>query len=408
MPFNIVRNDITRMHTDAIVNTANPDPVIGGGTDSAIYAAAGEEMLLQERKKIGKIDRGSAAATPAFGLHAKYIIHTVGPVWDGGQNGEFETLASCYANSLKLAEELGCKSISFPMVSTGVYGFPKDKALSIALGAIGAYLNEHDMEVTLVVFDPDSFQISEQIRERVRAFIDDEYVAVALDKEYEIDEETFDASRYGNFGGLPTEGIPEEERRRRYAECGREEEARRYAERRRRSEHGRRITKKTKSAITAAKEEADESRSLASPYIPKSVLPEIDIRKAPDPEALKKQIGETFQERLFNLMREKDMSNAEVYRRANISRQTFSKITRKGAKTTKPMVFALAFALKLDIRETEDLLAHAGYAFAAGVVLDMVVRAFIRAGIYDIGTVNSYLFDIHEELLGSGGQGMTA
>ena len=396
MPFNIVRNDITRMHTDAIVNTANPDPVIGGGTDSAIYAAAGEEMLLQERRKIGKIARGQAVATPAFGLHAKYIIHTVGPRWDGGQNGEFETLASCYANSLKLAEKLGCKSISFPMISTGVYGFPKDKALSIALGAIGAYLNEHDMEVTLVVFDPDSFQISEQIRERVRDFIDDEYVAKALDTEYEIDEEGFDASRYGNFGGLPAEGIPEEERRRR------------YADRRRNSKDQRRTIKKTESAITAAKEEADESRNLASPYLPKNVLPEIDIRKAPDPEALKKQIGETFQERLYNLMREKDMTNAEVYRRANISGQTFSKITRKGAKTTKPMVFALAIALRLNIDETNDLLAHAGYAFAAGEAQDMVVRAFICAGIYNIYTVNSYLFDLHLEALGSGGQGMIA
>lgn len=396
MPFNIVRNDITRMHTDAIVNTANPDPVIGGGTDSAIYAAAGEEMLLSERRKIGKIARGQAVATLAFGLHAKYIIHTVGPVWDGGQNGEFKTLASCYANSLKLAEELGCQSISFPMISTGVYGFPKDKALSIALGAIGAYLNDHDMEVTLVVFDRASFQISGQIRERVRAFIDDEYVAAALDTEYAIDEETSDSLRYGNFGGLPAEGTPGEERRRR------------YADRRRRSEHQRRVTKKTESAITALEEEPDESRSLASSYLPKAALPEIDIRKAPDPEALKKQIGETFQERLFDLMREKDMSNAEVYRRANISRQTFSKITRKGAKTTKPMVFALAIALKLDISETEDLLAYAGYAFAAGELLDMVVRAFIRAGIHDIYTVNSYLFDIHLDALGSGGQGMSA
>lgn len=396
MPFNIVRNDITRMHTDAIVNTANPDPVIGGGTDSAIYAAAGEEKLLQERKKIGKIARGQAAVTPAFGLHAKYIIHTVGPVWDGGQNGEFETLASCYANSLKLAEELGCKSISFPMISTGVYGFPKDKALSTALGAIGAYLNEHDMEVTLVVFDRASFQISGQIRERVRTFIDDEYAAAALDTEYEIDRRNFGQLSCETSDDLWAESTSEEDR---YG---------RYAENRRRSEHQRRITKKTESAITAAREEADESRSLASPYLPKTVLPEIDIRKAPDPEALKKQIGQTFQECLFNLIREKDMTNAEVYRRANISRQTFSKITRKGAKTTKPMVFALAVALRLNIDETNDLLAHAGYAFAEGEVQDLIVRSFILAGMYDIYELNSYLFAVHADILGSGGQEMTA
>ena len=125
MPFQIIRNDITKVKADAIVNTANPKPTYGGGTDSAIYKAAGEEQLLAERKKIGVIKCGDIAVTPAFNLKAKYIIHTVAPAWDGGGKGEFETLKSCYTKSLEKAHELGCESIAFPLIATGVYRFPK-------------------------------------------------------------------------------------------------------------------------------------------------------------------------------------------------------------------------------------------------------------------------------------------
>ena len=127
MPFEIVRNDLTNMRVDAIVNTANPRPVIGLGTDSMIHEKAGPQ-LLAARQTIGHIVCGSAAITPAFRLPAKYVIHTVGPVWDGGSYGEENLLRSCYDRSLKLALEHGCQSIAFPLISTGNYGFPKDKA----------------------------------------------------------------------------------------------------------------------------------------------------------------------------------------------------------------------------------------------------------------------------------------
>ncbi|MBR3394318.1 MAG: macro domain-containing protein, partial [Firmicutes bacterium] len=149
MPFSIIRNDITKVAADAIVNTANPQPVIGAGTDSAIYKAAGEELLLAERRKIGAIHPGEAAVTPAFALPAKYIIHTVGPAWRGGEAGEFETLASCYRKSLLLAKQLGCESVAFPLISTGTYGFPKDKALSVAMETIEDFLQDDDLDVTL-------------------------------------------------------------------------------------------------------------------------------------------------------------------------------------------------------------------------------------------------------------------
>ena len=147
MPFQIIRNDITKVKADAIVNTANPNVVVGSGTDSAIYHAAGEKELLAERKKIGIMMPGEVAYTPAFNLDAKYIIHTIGPSWIDGNHNEREILHSCYEKSLNLAAELECKSIAFPLIATGVYGFPKDEALQIALAEINKFLLSHDMRV---------------------------------------------------------------------------------------------------------------------------------------------------------------------------------------------------------------------------------------------------------------------
>ena len=179
MPFKIIRNDITKVRADAIVNTANPEPVIGRGTDSAIYMAAGEEQLLTERKMIGPIRPGCAVSTPAFNLDAKYVIHTVGPVWIDGSHGERETLHSCYQNSLSLAAELKCDSIAFPLIATGVYGFPKDEALNIALSEIGKFLLTHDMKVTMVVFDRRAMELSEDLVGGIEQYID-EHAAQAI------------------------------------------------------------------------------------------------------------------------------------------------------------------------------------------------------------------------------------
>ena len=132
MPFQIIRNDITKVEADAIVNTANPIVTYAGAVDRSIYLAAGTEELLKEREKIGPISVGEAACTPAFNLHAKYIIHTVGPVWNDGQHGEAEALRSCYRNSLKIALGLECESIAFPLIATGAYGYPKDRAMEAA------------------------------------------------------------------------------------------------------------------------------------------------------------------------------------------------------------------------------------------------------------------------------------
>ena len=176
MPFKIVRNDITKVKADAIVNTANPNPICASGTDLAIYEAAGKKQLLAERQKIGKIARGDVAVTGAYQLQAKYIIHTVGPVWEDGKQHEFDILESCYRKSLQKAVELKCESIAFPLISTGVYEFPKDKALQIAVSVFSEFLTENEMQIILVVFDKKSFQLSGQIVGEIDSFIDANYV----------------------------------------------------------------------------------------------------------------------------------------------------------------------------------------------------------------------------------------
>lgn len=182
MPFEIVRNNIVNMQVDAIVNTANPKPVVGAGTDAAIHEAAGPK-LMEERKKIGSISPGDAALTKACQLPAKYVIHVVGPVWTDGSRGEADILAACYRNALALALQKRCKSVAFPLISTGTYGFPKDLALQVAIREIGAFLLAHDMQVYLVVFNREAFQLSEKLFSSVQSFIDENYVAEQEEKE---------------------------------------------------------------------------------------------------------------------------------------------------------------------------------------------------------------------------------
>ena len=184
MPIRVFRNDITLVKADAIVNSANPEPIIGGGAEAAIYEAADKKALLAERKKIGDINPGEVAYTPAFKLSAKYIIHTVGPIWRGGSQGEAVILSSCYEKSLELAEELGCKSIAFPFISTGTYGFPKDKAIEIAAASINRFLKYHKMSVILVVLDKESFKISGKKFSDVASFIEANIVEEKLNKVY--------------------------------------------------------------------------------------------------------------------------------------------------------------------------------------------------------------------------------
>ncbi len=174
MAFRIERNDITKVRADAIVNTANPRPVVGAGTDTAVYEAAGKEELLAARKAIGNIARGQALATDSFALKehgVKYIIHTVGVWYEGGKYGEEEILRNCYRNSLVLAAKLGCKSLAIPLLSSGTYSFPKELALRVALDEINAFLLEHEMDVILVVYDDESNLVSKKLFDDIEDFL---------------------------------------------------------------------------------------------------------------------------------------------------------------------------------------------------------------------------------------------
>ena len=336
MPFEIVRNDITNMRVDAIVNTANPRPVIGLGVDSAIHEKAGPQ-LLTARQEIGHIDMGCAAITPAFQLAAKYVIHTVGPVWDGGSYGEEDLLRNCYDNSLRLAVEHGCQSIAFPLISTGNYGFPKDKALQIAISAFSEFLLKHEMQIYLVVFDQTSYKLSEKLFQGVASYIDQHYV---------------DAWQMATYAA----------------------EAPRINRRRR---------------------EIDRCETMAM----RECAP--CASKAMSLEDMLKQADAGFTETLLKLIDQTGKKDSEVYKKANISKQHFSKIRNNpNYKPTKPTAIALALALELDLEATKDLIGRAGYALTNSSKFDLIIRYFIEQGNYNVVEINMALYEFDQMLLG--------
>ena len=340
MPFQIIRNDITKVKADIIVNTANPQPMIGSVTDSAIYNAAGAEDLLAERKKIGNIKSGEAAVTPAFGLSAKYIIHTVGPAWEDGKHGECDVLRSCYEQSLALATELSAESIAFPLIATGVYGFPKDAALDIALSAIGKFLLTHEMTVILVVFGRASFVLSEKLVGSIDAYLDEHQIQMLESeeykrgKDYEIFRRRCAAQQY-HTGNMPSD----------------------FA-----------------ASFPAAAKPLDQ---------------------------ILKDTGDTFQQRLFKLIDASGMDDVTVYKKANIDRKVFSSIKCKpNYKPSKKTAIAFAIALQLDWQTMTELLQCAGIALSPSNPFDLIISYCSQNGIYDIFEINAILFKYGQPILG--------
>ncbi len=361
MPFQIIRNDITKVKADAIVNTANPKPRVGSGTDSAIYAAAGQEQLLAARKKIGEIAPGDAAYTEAYQLDARYIIHTAGPVWIDGTHGEREVLRSCYARSLNLAAELRCESVAFPLIASGVYGFPKDEALQIALSEISRFLMTHEMKVLLVVFGRKALQLSERLVGSIAQYIDDHAERRLYEEEYGADESS---RRLRNLR-------PREERW----------EAPFFDA----------VPHETDTAL----EEAEEANAGPAPGDP---LPSLSGKSLDEVLGGK---SETFQQRLLKLIDASGMTDVAVYKKANIDRKVFSSIRCKpDYKPKKKTALAFAIALELDLPTTRDLLSRAELAFSPSSQFDLIVSYFITNKKFNIFEINAALFQYGQPILG--------
>lgn len=326
MPLEIVRNDITKMEVDVIVNAANTTLKIGGGVCGAIFQTAGVKELQKACEEIGFCDVGQAVITDGFQLQAKKIIHTVGPIWKGGQQNEAELLKASYINSLALASSQNYESIAFPLISTGIYGYPKAEALHIAISTISSFLLENDMQVYLVIFDKKSFKISAKLFTSIHEYIDENYVE-------EIEE---------------------------------------------RFKRGRQLD------------------SLESPHILEAESFKSSKRNLED---IMKQLGES--KRLFRLIDEKGMTDVDTYKKANIDRRLFSKIRNTPNYTPlKKTVIAFAIALQLNLDETMDLLARAGYTLTSSSKFDLIVEFFIEEENYNIFEINEALFAFDQVLLG--------
>lgn len=338
MPFTIIRQDITKMKVDAVVNAANTQLQMGGGVCGAIFRAAGVKQLQVACERAAPIRTGGAAVTPGFRLPAKYVIHAAGPAYSRWNREQSRALLrSAYRESLRLAVEKGCESIAFPLISSGIYGYPKDEALEVARQAVQEFLQDHDMDVYLAVYGKSSFLIARALMDGVESYIDQNYV---------------DAHRT----------------------CGR------------------RLLRPEENALAEAQFPCGHLPSMAAPMrMPAQGL-----------DDLMNNLDEPFSDALLRLIDQKGRSDVEVYKRANLDRKLFSKIrTGRGYTPKKPTILALAVALEMTLSETDTLLERAGYALSHASKFDVIVEYFIVNGRYNIFEINEVLFAYDQPLLGS-------
>lgn len=317
MPLKIVRNDLTKMQVDAIVNTANRKPVYSSGTDMAVYKAAGEEELLRERRKIGPMNEGEAAITPGFNLPAKYIIHAVSPRYMDGTFDEEKKLRDCYRKSLYLASEYQCKSIAFPLLATGNFCYPREEGMRIALDEIHAFLMQREMLVYLVVFDTEATRLGLNLYPELEEYIDHNYVCEKQKEEYSKRRGKETARQ---FNTMPMAGHFD-------------------------------FLEENESAL----------------------------------EERMQHMSDTFQEYLMYLISSRKLTNAEVYKRALVTKQLFSKIKlNPNYHPDKATAMRLCVGAGLSLDETKDLLARAGYALSPCDKRDIIFSFFIEHEVFDM------------------------
>ncbi len=350
MPLQIIRNDITKIECDAIVNAANSTLLGGGGVDGAIHKAAGRGLLL-ECMKLGGCKVGQAKITKGYNLPCKYVIHTVGPKWKGGNNGERGLLENCYKNSLALAKENNCESVAFPLISSGVYGYPMNEAFKIAVDAVAEFLMHNDMLVYIVVYNKNALAAGGKLFADIAQYIDDNYVA---------EHSPYDSRRINNHG----ESIPLPQTR--------------FLD-------------------------VEESVVLSDDYctaIPPCESPKCSASSLDD--FLKETIDESFSQMLLRKIDEKGMKDSECYKKANIDKRLFSKIrSNPDYKPSKATVLAFCIALELPIAETTEMLTKAGFALSHSNKFDIIVEYFIKQNNYNIFEINEALFAFDQSLLGS-------
>ncbi len=354
MPLKIVRNDITKMQVDAIVNTANQAPTFAEGVDSAVYRAAGVELLLEERRRIGRMAEGDVAITPGFGLPARFIIHAVSPLYVDGKQGEEVLLRSCYRKSLALAWENQCRSMAFPLISTGSFGYPKEEGMRIALDEINAFLFHNEMLVYLVVFDEISTKLGRNLYPALEAYIDAKYVAEQQRREYGSLRMDEDRSISFCMAAAPN---------------AEEAEPARWKQEKRAGPARSKLFRK----------------KLSAPSMSNSSYDEFCEKKESALELRMRHRSDTFQQYLFYLIEAKGLTNAEVYKRAIITKQLFSKIKLNTEyHPDKATAMRLCVGAGLNLDETRDLLARAGYALSPCDKRDIIFSFFIEQEIYDM------------------------
>ena len=363
MPFLIVRDDIARVSADAIVNAANTRLQAGGGVCGALFAAAGAADMQAACDAIGGCPTGSAVSTPAFALDATWVIHAVGPIWRGGLSGEREALRSCYRSVFAEAERLGARSVAYPLISAGIYGFPGDEALAIAREETEAFLRVHeDVAVTLVMFDRATMRAGGELFDEIDEYIDDEYVEASPHMRRRAERLAVEVWDAAAPDGLADAGAPSG-----------------YAD-------------------GAAPE------AFAAAFGGEAVCAVLSAAAPRELDDLLSNLDASFSETLLALIDERGMTDAEVYHRANLSRQLFSKIrSNRAYRPTKPTAVALAVALELDPRQTQDLLGRAGLALSRSSKFDVIVRFFLERGVHDVFRINEALFAYDQPLLGSMG-----
>lgn len=366
MPFKIVRNDITKMNTEAVVNTANERAVVDTGCDSAIYAAAGyDELLAYRREYIGDVPEGEVFITPGFNLNSEYIIHAVSPLYIDGESGEEEKLRNCYRKALSLADEKGIRSIAFPLISTGGFGYPKEEGMRIALDEIKSFLEDHRMMIYLVVFDEKSASLGRRAYPGLEEYIDRNYVEQASDAEYSSSYSKASKNRL-SLGRMLKMGVSRSEK----ASARPREEAQGESARPRREE-----------AARPRREEAFASADMDLCEAAVSFEEKHESRL----EERMKHLSDTFSEYLLYLIHDKNMENAEVYKRAIVDKKTFSKIKNNvDYHPQKLTALCLCVGARLNLDESKDLLARAGYALSPCDKTDIIFSYFIENEIYDM------------------------